>query len=1089
MLKMFRRIPVTLSLMAAAIANAYDPYLPSVAAIGNAPSMSVVDDIGNTITNNGAVAVTTYDGNAGYFNGAAKLELADSPDWVIGSGDATIEGWVFWDGTLPASGYITFWGQNPGGSSSMRLSIRDIYGTLAGYIDSDTNVINSSVAVPIKAWTHLAFVKSGTTYTLYVNGVPTGVKTWATPLPDLAASFFIGTEEGTSGYHKGFYDSIRFSKVARYTTNFTPAKLVMNSSDPYWNNTVLAINFETGVVDLKGHAITNTGVVSLGPGKFSNECLYFPGTAGGYATIASTPNTAFGPTDDFTVETWMKIPVLLPSGYVVPYANTTPSGFSFAITSIGFSVGRSLVATDQYFNVAIAENTWFHLAFIRKNGVLYCFYNGQLVGSPRSDSYNYVQGNVSLGCDGNLNSLFAKCYMYGLRITKGVARYPDNNYASIPVPTAAFPDYRAYDYYWDNTTSFITSNLVDLKARGYGYSAGVSVDSSIRLFGSPTIKYSGGSLQVNGNNQAVGTGNFTWESWVYPTVNNSSHCIFDNRIGSVNGIGLYTSVSGNGKLNVYNMTTALGIGSTVLLLNTWYHIAISKIGNTTYVFLNGKLEITFTDSSTHSATSFMYGNSVVGQTFSGNMSNTRYTSNVGRYKANFSIPTGPYPNPITGISDTYFDYVGLLIHGDTNTITDVTNKSVTANGLALLSNSYSRYSGKSLCIPAGNNNLTIPNSSTWDLSSSDGTAECWLYMPTLNSAQPTSFSPIMGQHQATNDGNWMVYVTGDGRLCVGKAGVNELSSAPGVVTTALWQHVAVVKSGTSTSLYLNGIRVATSASAYFNTSSNPLVIGGIANDSQPSAGTIYLNGIRFTKNIARYLNNFTLPSSRYAEQYIAPSLDLFKKYVTLHLDFEGNDGATSIMDKVSNLAFTMTGSASLSNSVSKTGQTGLSLVTGGYAASASAPSMLGAGEFVVEGWVKTNYTYGSYTLPIVCQYNDAGSAGTWSLGIRSGVVHFMDGTTDNAGTINISDNVWHHIALVRIGTTIYLYIDGVLDRSFTCSTNFNVSYAVQIGRFGTAAVPAGAQGFTLGVDDIRATKASRYKGGFIRPAYKLPLAA
>lgn len=80
------------------------------------------------------------------------------------------------------------------------------------------------------------------------------------------------------------------------------------------------------------------------------------------------------------------------------------------------------------------------------------------------------------------------------------------------------------------------------------------------------------------------------------------------------------------------------------------------------------------------------------------------------------------------------------------------------------------------------------------------------------------------------------------------------------------------------------------------------------------------------------------------------------------------------------------------------------------------------------GWIQTTNTarqaYFGYGA------SGAGEAFVVELGITgAGVVYFVGYADDLAGTINIADGNWHHVAVVYDGTTAYLYVDGVLDTS------------------------------------------------------------
>lgn len=74
-------------------------------------------------------------------------------------------------------------------------------------------------------WVHLAAVKSGSTLTLYQNGVNVASATQSGTIVDGGKPLLIGYEtgQGASVYFDGYLEDIRITKgIARYTANFTP---------------------------------------------------------------------------------------------------------------------------------------------------------------------------------------------------------------------------------------------------------------------------------------------------------------------------------------------------------------------------------------------------------------------------------------------------------------------------------------------------------------------------------------------------------------------------------------------------------------------------------------------------------------------------------------------------------------------------------------------------------------------------------------------------------------------------------------------------------------------------------------------------
>jgi hypothetical protein len=74
----------------------------------------------------------------------------------------------------------------------------------------------------LNTWTHIAFVRSGTTLTCFLNGVSVGTTTTASSIGSASAGSYIGSSQ-SGNYWFGYIDDLRVTKgYARYTSNFTP---------------------------------------------------------------------------------------------------------------------------------------------------------------------------------------------------------------------------------------------------------------------------------------------------------------------------------------------------------------------------------------------------------------------------------------------------------------------------------------------------------------------------------------------------------------------------------------------------------------------------------------------------------------------------------------------------------------------------------------------------------------------------------------------------------------------------------------------------------------------------------------------------
>lgn len=223
----------------------------------------------------------------------------------------------------------------------------------------------------------------------------------------------------------------------------------------------------------------------------------------------------------------------------------------------------------------------------------------------------------------------------------------------------------------------------------------------------------------------------------------------------------------------------------------------------------------------------------------------------------------------------------------------------------------------------------------------------------------------------------------------------------------------------------------------------------------------------------------------HVRRVIGSGNDSFTK-VLLH--FDGPDGSTSFADSNvggSDHTWTASGDAQIDTAESKFGgASGLFDGTGDFISTPDhADFSLGSSDFTIDLWAKINETSGSFAA-IANQSNSGVDASDTSFIIRrtSGDViqcRLSDGSsfTDISGTTQFTDslnNEFHHIAFVRSGNTLMLFIDGTQEASTTFSgTVNNSSEPIVIGAHsssGITPIDASFDEFRLSVGVARWTE-------------------
>jgi Concanavalin A-like lectin/glucanases superfamily len=404
--------------------------------IGGTPSVQVYSPI---VNNNYS---TTSVGGSFYLNGTSEYITPQVPS-IDFTGDFTIECWAY---DLGSTAYGTLLGWRTAGVSytGFILQRNNSANNLTCQVTISGTAVNlnqTSGTYLKNSWNHVAIVRSGTTVTLWVNGVSAATGTVSGTVSP-GTSMWIGQDPQNiiaSTYFAGYISNYKVvNGKALYTSTFTPPTAPATTSDA----PVLLLNgTNSGIIDNTGrNNLTTYGsaAVSSTQSKFGGTSISFNGTTD-YITTTSVSNIqAFG-SGDFTVEMW------------VYFNNTTgtqvlfdgrPSGTS---TTVNYAVLTYASTLNYYTNngnpsitgSALNANQWYHIALCRSGTSTRLFVNGIQVGSTLSDSQSYINGanRPILGADGNVVGSYFNGYIDDLRISK-VARYTSN----FTPPTAAFAD-------------------------------------------------------------------------------------------------------------------------------------------------------------------------------------------------------------------------------------------------------------------------------------------------------------------------------------------------------------------------------------------------------------------------------------------------------------------------------------------------------------------------------------------------------------------------------------------------------------------------------------------------------------------------
>lgn len=756
----------------------------------------------------------------------------------------------------------------------------------------------------------------------------------------------------------------------------------------------------------------------------------------------SDPNAALGD-GDFTVEFWMYPKSYSTTGYIQDARDGAgnPNWADYLGSNKKYSAWNSRTGALLYTSVRnIPLMTWTHIAAVRRNGVIYFYINGRLDGAVANTDPFGVGGTVYIGTssmpggqttantfDGYLASIhWMRSAKYADEFTPNqAARIESTPFTALLLnfDTNAFQDAAGNNAVWGNSATKTTS--------------------AVKKFSGNAMVFTGASY-VEADPISL-TGNFTIEGWVYQTARGAALTPvisqWKQATGSC-GWEILLTAAGLPQFWYGSVTEATYIvtSASAVPLNTWTHLAVSRMGNHFVMFMNGAIVGTYTGADALVGR-FLDVNVILGNCinsggvpggtsvsyFTGYMDDFHISKDYATRTAPFSVPTDYVANgggvKVSG-GDPDYTLVPLHLKLDQPTISGTvvndgkgnpaTNSGVTFSNAKTLYRSYS-------AVFNGTSYIDYTRT-TIDIAKGDFTVEGFFNFSDLTGNQylfDLNGSGANAPQLLKSSSNNIAYMNGD-------IDAKIISSLTVVVDQ--WYHIALCRRSGVTRLFINGVMTGT---PFVDTVSYATGTGRIGNNESSTA--IGFRGAMSDFRISlfgRYKANFTAPAAAFLDYWDYGVDNNWSRSLTINaIDSSRHNKNNVILNKVSKTALTVTGNPSQGAISPYRDNYGVYFATtASYTTPYNVGYNFGIGDFTVEFFIRPDdittsqfvFSTGYHSaLTITISAGQlllyiAGSSGSWSIANGLAIVPVLE------------KNRFYHIAVTREGDIIRSFVDGAV---------------------------------------------------------------
>ena len=378
------------------------------------------------------------------------------------------------------------------------------------------------------------------------------------------------------------------------------------------------------------------------------------------------------------------------------------------------------------------------------------------------------------------------------------------------------------------------------------------------------------------------------------------------------------------------------------------------------------------------------------------------------------------------LADAYFPYVTMLLHGDgangaqNNTFVDSSsnNFTVTRNG-NVTQGSFSPYSQNWSTYLNGSSYLRLPQNSAFTFGTNSFCVEMFAYFTATPNCHLLSLNNGMGTDSPS--GYYYLAYEGGAFYSYGGAGGQGVGTAY-TMPLNQWVHIVACRSGTTSSIFVNGTRIVSGTVNYSYTSGTIPTLGG----GGPASGKItgYLSNVRIVNGSSPYdatASTITVPTTALTA---VTNTALLTCQSNRFIDNSSNNFSITPDGYPTTLTFSPVAPTS-AYSTATIGGSGYFDGSGDYLSTSFTSQAVINQSFTFECWA---YVPAGHPEQAMMSVGTVGGGRIHMSMTTNNRIYCDDGNNGASQVISsanaFNNGCWNHFALVRNGTTFTFYVNG-----------------------------------------------------------------